>query len=168
MALGVGPAQPAGGDGSFSEFGPYFFAFAAALLAWRVLQWVRAKPQAGVGGDGPEQGDAVVSAEGGQVAASDGRVEVLVAWWGGFVMGPVPALVLWFVSARGASVRASARAAALYWLAALALWSMVIVLFITEVIVDSMWLLAGAGLVVVVSVLACTVATARRGGAGSN
>jgi hypothetical protein len=45
VALAVGPPRPAGGDESFWEFGPYFFAFAAAWLVWRVVLWVRAKRQ---------------------------------------------------------------------------------------------------------------------------
>jgi hypothetical protein len=105
---------------------------------------------------------AVTTADEGEVAASDGRVEVLVAWWGGFVMGPAPALVVWWGSDRGTRTRSSARAAALYWVTALALWASVIVLFLTRVIANPVGLLVGAGVVGSVSVVVCAVATLRR------
>jgi hypothetical protein len=95
---------------------------------------------------------------------SRGGVEVLVAWWGGFVMGPAPALVVWWGSDRGTRTRSSARAAALYWVSALALWGAVIVMFLTRVIADPVGLLVGAGVVGTVSVVVCAVATLRRGG----
>lgn len=110
----------------------------------------------------------MTSAEETHVPTSDRRVDVLVAWWGGFFMGPAPALVVWWGSDRGTSARSSAGAAALYWLVALALWAVVIVMFIAGVIADPVWLLGGAGAVVSVSAVVCAVATARRGGAESS
>lgn len=100
--------------------------------------------------------------------AGSERVDVLVAWWGGFVMGPVPALAVWWSATRGSRTRASARAAAVYWVTALCLWAAVIAMFIAGVIGDPGWLLLGAGVLVTVSAVTCALVTIRlRGGESS-
>jgi hypothetical protein len=53
--------------------------------------------------------------------APKGRVEGLLAWWGGFLLGPVPALAVWS-SSDDQLVRSHARAATVVWTAMLAAW----------------------------------------------
>lgn len=51
-------------------------------------------------------------------------VLALVAWWGGFVAGPVPGLVAHLTAAEDDLARSHGRAAAAVWAAILGFWAL--------------------------------------------
>ena len=86
--------------------------------------------------------------------SKDEVVRVAVAWFGGFALGPVPAIAIWLSSERLTVSRAYGCAASLYWSSTLAVWVAAIIAFITQAIPTSGWLLAAALVYLFVSVVA--------------
>lgn len=89
-----------------------------------------------------------------------GGVEALVAWWGGFVLGPLPAGMV-LATSRDPLVRRHAAAAAAMWSAVIAVWVPISAASILFGAIPPELLLVVLPLLVVPAFAICVAATAR-------
>lgn len=100
-----------------------------------------------------------MQAEGSVSSPRDEKALAVLAWWGGFFLGPFAGVVAYFASPPGSAARMHGWMAALVWCAVLAVWAPFVLWVLAFDGAEPTALLFGLPVVLTVIIGACTIGT---------